>query len=112
MGGGAVTIFQYLSRYGDTYDALTKVCVLIMMIIEGMLLFISLLALITGIILITTKPKQDDEAIKRLLFQEIAAISKQQTSPLNEQPINLTPDQPKDGHTSESDKPTDSKVKN
>ncbi len=112
MGNGAKTIFQYLSLYGDKYDGLTKVCVLIMMIIEGLLLCISLCSLILGIVLITTKPKQDEDAIKRLLFQEIAAVSKQQNSSLNEQPINLTPDKPKDDSSSESNKPADSKIKN
>lgn len=112
MGNGAKTIFQYLSLYGDRYDGLTKVCVLIMMIIEGLLLCISLCSLIIGIILITTKPKQDEDAIKRLLFQEIAAVSKQQNSSLNEQQINLTPDKPKDDSSLESDKPADSKIKN
>ena len=112
MGNGAKTIFQYLSLYGDRYDGLTKVCVLIMMIIKGLLLCISLCSLILGIVLITTKPKQDEDAIKRLLFQEIAAVSKQQNSSLNEQPINLTPDKPKDDSSSESDKPADSKIKN
>ena len=112
MGNGAKTIFQYLSLYGDRYDGLTKVCVLIMMIIEGLLLCISLCSLILGIILITTKPKQDEDAIKRLLFQEIAAVSKQQNSSLNEQQINLTPDKPKDDSSLESDKPADSKIKN
>lgn len=112
MGNGVKTIFQYLSLYGDRYDGLTKVCVLIMMIIEGLLLCISLCSLILGIVLITTKPKQDEDAIKRLLFQEIAAVSKQQNSSLNEQPINLTPDKPKDDSSSESDKPADSKIKN
>ena len=112
MGNGAKTIFQYLSLYGDRYDGLTKVCVLIMMIIEGLLLCISLCSLILGIVLITTKPKQDEDAIKRLLFQEIAAVSKQQNSSLNEQPINLTPDKPKDDSSSEFDKPADSKIKN
>ena len=112
MGNGAKTIFQYLSLYGDKYNGLTKVCVLIMMIIEGLLLCISLCSLILGIVLITTKPKQDEDAIKRLLFQEIAAVSKQQNSSLNEQPINLTPDKPKDDSSSESDKPADSKIKN
>ena len=110
MGNGAKTIFQYLSLYGDRYDDLTKVCVTIMMIIDSLLLFISFCALIIGIILITTKPKQDQEAIKKLLFQEIADISKQQNSSLKEQPINLTPD--KDNSPSESDKSSDSKVKN
>ena len=112
MGNGAKTIFQYLSLYGDRYDGLTKVCVLIMMIIEGLLLCISLCSLIIGIVLITTKPKQDEDAIKRLLFQEIAAVSKQQNSSLNEQQINLTPDKPKDDSSLESDKPADSKIKN
>ena len=112
MGNGAKTIFQYLSLYGDRYDGLTKVCVLIMMIIEGLLLCISICSLILGIILITTKPKQDEDAIKKLLFQEIVAVSKQQNSSLNEQPINLTPDKPKDDSSSESDKPADSKIKN
>ena len=112
MGNGAKTIFQYLSLYGDRYDGLTKVCVLIMMIIEGLLLCISLCSLILGIVLITTKPKQDEDAIKRLLFQEIAAVSKQQNSSLNEQQINLTPDKPKDDSSLESDKPADSKIKN
>ena len=112
MGNGAKTIFQYLSLYGDKYDGLTIVCVLIMMIIEGLLLCISLCSLILGIVLITTKPKQDEDAIKRLLFQEIAAVSKQQNSSLNEQPINLTPDKPKDDSSSESNKPADSKIKN
>ena len=112
MGNGAKTIFQYLSLYGDRYDGLTKVCVLIMMIIDGLLLCISLCSLILGIVLITTKPKQDEDAIKRLLFQEIAAVSKQQNSSLNEQQINLTPDKPKDDSSLESDKPADSKIKN
>lgn len=112
MGNGAKTIFQYLSLYGDRYDGLTKVCVLIMMIIEVLLLCISLCSLILGIVLITTKPKQDEDAIKKLLFQEIVAVSKQQNSSLNEQPINLTPDKPKDDSSSESDKPADSKIKN
>ena len=110
MGNAAKTIFQYLSLYGDIYDNITKTCVIMMMIIDGLLLFVSFSALIIGIILITTKPKQDEEAIKKLLFQEIAAISKQQSSSSNEQPINLTPD--KDDSQSESDKHSDHKVKN
>ena len=93
IGGGAKTIFQYISVYGAEYDDLTKVCVILMSVAIGLMLTLSLLLSITGIILIAKKPQQDENKIKKLLYDEINRVINEANSP-TDKPIDLTPDKP------------------
>ena len=93
IGGRAKTIFQYISSYGANYDDFTKVCVVLMSVAIGLMLTLSLLLLITGIILIVKKPQQDENKIKKLLYDEINIVANEANSSL-EKPIDLTPDKP------------------
>ncbi len=78
-------IFYYIDSYGSDYDDLTKNCVLLMSITTGTMLAISFLCLVVGAIILFFKPKQDEEKIQKLLFDEINNVA-------NEKPIDLTPD--------------------
>lgn len=91
MGGGTKTIFQYISSYGANYDYFTKVCVVLMSVAIGLMLTLSALLLIAGIILIVKKPQQDENKIKKLLYDEINQVTTETTAP-TEKPIDLTPD--------------------
>ena len=93
IGGGAKTIFQYISNYGANYDEFTKVCVVLMSVAIGLMLTIGLFLVITGIILIAKKPQQDENKIKKLLYEEINTVASEANSP-SDKPINLTPDKP------------------
>ena len=93
IGGGAKTIFQYISSYGVNYDDFTKNCVVLMSVAIGLMLTLGLFLVITGIILIAKKPQQDENKIKKLLYEEINAAASEANSP-SDKPINLTPDKP------------------
>ena len=59
----------------------------------GLMLTIGLFLVITGIILIAKKPQQDENKIKKLLYEEINTVASEANSP-SDKPINLTPDKP------------------